>query len=122
MSASYDRGMRGMQNALENQGETSYYDLMLNEETSRYIFRVLALKEILSNPSKYGFHVEDIHKYEMEPTRTITVSEDIPDLVEFAKLQGTNYKTLKRLNPWLIQSRLTLSRGESYQIALPVIN
>jgi hypothetical protein len=122
VSASYDRGMRGMQNAMDNQKVDSYYDLLLNEETSRYIFRVLALKEILSNPAKYGFQVKDIHLYEPEPTKTILVSEDIPDLIEFARTQGINYKILKRLNPWLIRDQLSVSRGESFEIAIPATN
>ncbi|MEQ8243899.1 lytic transglycosylase domain-containing protein [Fulvivirga sp.] len=121
VAASYNRGMSGLGRALDNQQEGSYYDLMLNDETSRYVFRVLAIKEIFQNPKKYGFNINASHLYESEKLRYVTVESDIKDLVQFAKDQGINYKLLKRHNPWLRDDNLKVRRGKSYQIAIPVI-
>ena len=92
--------MAGFNRALENQQVESYYDLLLNEETSRYIFRLLAIKEIFENPDKFGFDISNEHLYEAEKLSYVEVNEDIKDLVLFAIDQGINYKLLKRHNPW----------------------
>jgi membrane-bound lytic murein transglycosylase D len=119
VAASYNRGMGGVERALENQNENSYYDLYLNDETSRYVFRILAIKEIAENPLRYGFRIDPDHLYKEEPLRYVEVDETIKDLVVFAKEHGTNYKLLKRHNPWLRDDRLTIRRGKKYNIAIP---
>jgi hypothetical protein len=119
VAASYNRGMGGMDRALEDQQVSSYYDLYLNDETSRYVFRILAIKEIIENPRRYGFNINPKHLYPEEPLRYVEVSESIKDLVSFAKAQGTNYKLLKRHNPWLREDRLTIKKGKTYMIAIP---
>ncbi|MDV3307594.1 MAG: lytic transglycosylase domain-containing protein [Cyclobacteriaceae bacterium] len=119
VAASYNRGMAGIQRALDEQKVDSYYDLYLNEETSRYVFRILAIKEIIRNPEKYGFYIRQKHLYKEEPLRYVEVNETIRDLVDFAKDHGTNYKLLKRHNPWLREEKLTVKKGKSYLIALP---
>lgn len=119
VAASYNRGMHGMQEALDDQQVSSYYDLYLNDETSRYVFRILAIKEIIENPTKYGFYVRPEHLYKEEPLHFVEVDESIKDLVEFAKEHGTNYKLLKRHNPWLREEKLTVKKGKSYVIAIP---
>lgn len=119
VAASYNRGMSGLERALENQQVQSYYDLYLNEETSRYVFRILAIKEIIRNPMKYGFKVEPRHLYQAEPLRYVQVNETIDDLVAFSKQHGINYKLLKRHNPWLREEKLTVRKGKIYQIAIP---
>ena len=119
VAASYNRGMSGMQRALDNQKVDSYYDLYLNDETSRYVFRILAIKEIIENPLKYGFRVNPKHLYQEEPLRYIEVDETIRDLVQFAKQHNVNYKQIKRYNPWLRDEKLTVKRGQQYRIALP---
>jgi membrane-bound lytic murein transglycosylase D len=118
-AASYDRGMAGLDRALENQHVKNYYDLFLNDETSRYVFRLLAVKEIMEHPSKYGFNIGERYVYNPEPVRYIEVHETLKDLVDFSIANGTNYKILKRLNPWLREERLTIKKGRSYKIALP---
>ena len=118
-AASYDRGMAGLDRALENQHVKSYYDLFLNDETSRYVFRLLALKEIMEHPSKYGFNISEKHKYKQEPVRYVEVNETVKDLVDFSIAQGTNYKLLKRFNPWLRDDKLKVKKGKVYKIALP---
>lgn len=119
VAASYNRGMGGIERAIENQQVKSYYDLFLNDETARYVFRILACKEIIEHPSTYGFKVNPRHLYEREPVRYIQVNETIKDLIEFAKKNGTNYKLLKRHNPWLRDDRLSVKKGKVYRIALP---
>ncbi|MBL7861189.1 MAG: lytic transglycosylase domain-containing protein [Cyclobacteriaceae bacterium] len=119
VAASYNRGVAGIRSDLEDQQVDNYYDAHLNDETARYVFRILAIKEIFEHPDKYGFKLKAEHLYHPEPLRHIEVSETIPDLVTFAKEQGSNYKILKRHNPWLRQNRLTVKKGKSYQIALP---
>jgi hypothetical protein len=120
-AASYNRGIGGIDNAIDNQKVNSYYDLYLNDETSRYVFRILAIKEIFEHPTKYGFKINAKHLYKEEPLRYVTVNETIKDLISFANSQGINYKLLKRHNPWLRDERLTVKRGKSYKIAIPVI-
>jgi membrane-bound lytic murein transglycosylase D len=119
VAASYNRGMSGLDRAIENQQVKSYYDLYLNEETSRYVFRILAIKEIVENPLKYGFRINPKHVYKEEPLKYIEVTETIKDLVTFAKQHNTNYKLIKRHNPWLQDDQLTVKRDKHYQIAIP---
>jgi membrane-bound lytic murein transglycosylase D len=119
VAASYNRGMSGLERAIENQRESSYYDLFLNDETSRYVFRLLAIKEIIENSGKYGFKINPKHVYAEEPLRYIEVTETIKDLVDFAKAHGTNYKFIKRHNPWLRDETLTVKKGKRYRIAIP---
>jgi hypothetical protein len=119
-AASYDRGMAGVDRALEAQRVDSYYDLYLNEETSRYVFRILAIKEIAEHPQRYGFNIDPSHLYQPIPVRYVEVNETINSLVNFAIEHGTNYKLLKEHNPWLREGRLTVRRGKTYKIAIPV--
>ncbi len=118
VAASYNRGMNGLDRAIENQREKSYYDLYLNEQTSRYVFRILAIKEIIENPLRYGFNISPEHYYQPVPLRYVAVRHSI-DLVDFAKQHGTNYKTIKLYNPWLRDDKLTVRRGKSYRIGIP---
>lgn len=119
VAASYNRGMGGIERAIENQQVDSYYDLYLNEETSRYVFRILAIKEIVENPLRYGFKVNPQHLYKEEPLRYVQVDETIKDLITFAKQHNTNYKLIKRHNPWLRDEKLTVKKGRQYAIAIP---
>jgi membrane-bound lytic murein transglycosylase D len=120
VAASYNRGMTGVENALKNQHVNSYYDLYLNDETSRYVFRILAIKEIILNSAKYGFKVNPKHLEEIEPLRYVEVNQTIEDLVAFSQRHGINYKLLKRHNPWLREEKLTVRKGKTYRIAIPV--
>lgn len=120
-AASYNRGMNGLQRALDDQHVSSYYDLYLNKETSRYMFRVLALKEVLEHPDRYGFDISTIKGYAPRQSRTVTVKKSVPDLPQFALDNGTNYKTLRLYNPWIRDYKLTVTSSRpSYQLKLPV--
>ncbi|AMM52990.1 murein transglycosylase [Rufibacter sp. DG15C] len=118
-AASYNRGMSGIDAALKRQGVSSYYDLYLNDETSRYMFRILALKEVLGNPSKYGFELPKEQGYKPLPTKTYTVRNTITDLPAFALEQGTNYKTLRMYNPWIKGYKLTVAPDKEFVLAMP---
>jgi len=97
----------------------SYYDMILPEETQRYVFRILALKLITEDPEKYGFQISDNGWYRPYETKSVTVVQSIPDLTDFAYMQGTNLKLLKYFNPWLRSNSLTVSAGNSYEIKIP---
>ena len=118
-AASYNMGMNGVDRQLKRQGADSYYDLLLNAETSRYVFRVIAAKEILTNPSKYGFRYREKDLYPTPQTRSVTVDTTINDLVEFAKAHEASYKVLKIFNPWLRKTNLPNSSGKVYHIDFP---
>ena len=118
-AAAYNCGNGRISKVLEEQRVDSYYDMQLPEETQRYIFRILALKLITDNPEKYGYQISDNGWYQPYETKTVTVTQSIPNLVDFAYEQGTNYKMLKYYNPWLRSNSLTISAGNSYDIKIP---
>ncbi|MGB3616693.1 MAG: transglycosylase SLT domain-containing protein [Catalinimonas sp.] len=118
--AAYNAGMGRIERALAAQKQETFYDLLLNEETSRYVFRVLAAKEIIENPEKYGLNVPAKHRYPIEPVRRVEVSSTIDDLTEWAMNEGINYKILKQFNPWLRANRLTVDAEQQYVIEVPV--
>lgn len=119
-AASYNSGITGVRKQIDNQKVTNYYDLLLNDETSRYVFRIVALKEIMQHPEKYDFNVENQEFYNLIPTKTITVDTTIVNLAEFAKNQGINYKILKIHNPWLRDKKLEVSANKKYEIQIPL--
>ncbi len=119
VAASYNMGMAGVSRALDRQKVDSYYDLLLNSETSRYVFRILAIKEIIENPKKYGFHFTNEDLYALEPSKKLRVDQSIDDFASFANHIGTNYKTLKILNPWLRETSLKVSTDKYYEIDIP---
>ncbi len=119
VAASYNLGRRGLTRRMNDQIMPDYYGLLLNEETSRYVFRILAFKEIFENPEYYGFSLEKKDKYHLPPLREITVKKSLADLAEWARGQGSNYKELKLYNPWLRTGKLTVQSGKEYLIKLP---
>ncbi len=119
-AASYNGGMNGITKQIESQQVNNYYDLLLNEETSRYVFRILALKEIMKNPVLYGFDMKKEELYENPPTKIIEVDSSITDLALFAKAQGINYKILKYHNPWLRDKKLDNPKKKKYEIEIPL--
>lgn len=120
VAASYNRGMDGMKKAIEKQHVKNYYDLYLNDETARYLFRILAFKEIWLHPVKYGFYLHTRDFYPPIPTRTITVDSAIHDLPAFAKGLKINYRILRELNPWIQGYALPNKTRKRYTILLPV--
>lgn len=119
-AASYNGGFGGVNKQITFQGVTSYYDLLLTDETARYVFRILALKEIMQHPTLYNFTVQPGELYSLIPVKNVPITASIPDLAVFAKEQGVNYKILKIHNPWLRDRKLDVSAGKSYIVEIPL--
>jgi LysM repeat protein len=119
VAASYNMGITGINNAMKKQKVTSYYDLALNNETSRYIFRLLAIKEIMEHPKQYGFRYRKYHLYQPFAYTNLKVDTTVKDLVSFAKKQGITYKTLREYNPWLKTDILLNSSRKAYYFHIP---
>ena len=118
-AAAYNAGQFGMHKQLERQQVESYYDVLLGEETGRYVFRILALKEILSDPAKYGFKFDEDHLYQNIPTTKLPVDTAVTNFADFAKQYDINYKILKIHNPWLREAHLNNKSGKHYFIEIP---
>ncbi len=118
-AAAYNAGSGNIDKVTSLQKTNNYYDLHLNEETARYIYRILAMKIIMSNPKKYGFYIPAKTKYFPVPTEKIPIDSSISDLAQFAIDQGVNYKILRIFNPWLRKYKLTNSERKTYVIELP---
>lgn len=119
-AAAYNMGPAGLARSLEAQKMDNYFDLNLSDETMRYVFRIVALKEIMNNPKRFGFYLQDEEKYQpLDNYRTVTVDTSILSLGEFAAEQGVSYRQLKIYNPWLRSTKLTNTKGVKYEIRLP---
>ena len=118
-AASYNAGMTGVSNRLKDQNVKDYYDLLLGEETGRYMFRIVALKEILNNPAKYGFNFRHKDLYKPIPTYKVAVDTAVTDFVKFSERFGINYKILKLHNPWLREPHLNNKSRKEYFIEIP---
>ena len=119
-AAAYNAGNGGVSRQLERQkANNDYYDLLLNSETSRYVFRILAFKEILNNPRKYGFNFRDKDLYRTVPSYKVKVDTAVSDFADFAKRFDINYKILKIHNPWLRDTYLKNASRKEYYIEIP---
>jgi hypothetical protein len=119
-AAAYNAGNARISQRLEEQKVTNYYDLLLNVETGRYLFRILALKEIMSHPKKYGFLFEEDDLYTYPEVREIVIDKPIENIADFAKQYDITYKELKLVNPWLRETKLNNRSGKKYKIKIPV--
>lgn len=121
VAASYNGGQNGISKRIENQRQRKAMDLWLVEETSRYMFRILAAKMFFEDPTSFGFYVREKDKYPVEPKpkETVSVSGPIENLVDFAEEHGIRYATLKGANLWLRDSKLTNKAGKTYEIVIP---
>lgn len=118
-AASYNAGQYGVDKQLDRQKVDEYYELLLGEETGRYVFRILALKEIMNNPEKYGFDYEEEDLYAPIQLNKIKVDTAVENFPNFAREFGINYKTLKIHNPWLRDDHLNNSSRRTYYIEIP---
>ena len=121
VAASYNGGQNGISKRIENQRQRKAMDLWLVEETSRYMFRILAAKMFFEDPTSFGFYVREKDKYPVEPKpkETVSVSGPIENLVDFAEEHGIRYATLKGANLWLRNSKLTNKAGKTYEMVIP---
>jgi len=118
-AAAYHDGNGGLAKKLREQKVTSYYEVLAGENTQRYVPRILAAKEILSNPKKYGFQFDQEDLYQLPPSYPVKVDTVINNIALFAKKFGTNYKVLKIHNPWLRENKLNNKSRKVYYIKLP---
>lgn len=119
VAASYNGGRAGLDRKISAQKVNSYYDLLFVEETTRYVFRILALKLVMENPEKYGFHIRKEDYYPIIPTRNVEVKESVADFASFALDHGINYKILKQFNPWLRDTALKNTGKKIYILKIP---
>jgi membrane-bound lytic murein transglycosylase D len=118
-AASYNCGMGGYNTQITYQGSNNYYDLALPEETARYVYRILAFKNLISTANKWGYILQNGDTYKPIKTRIVKVDTTISNLADFAKANGSSYKILKLLNPWLRAHTLPAKSGKTYEIEFP---
>src|SRR5690554_4932707 len=118
-AAAYNAGNAGIANRLRDQQVDDYYNLLLGEETSRYMLRIVAMKEIMSNPKLYGINFREKDLYQRVPTYQVEVDTAVTDFAAFAKKFDINYKILKIHNPWLREAKLNNKSRKKYTIEIP---
>jgi hypothetical protein len=119
VAASYNGGRAGLDQKIAAQKVKNYYDLLFVEETSRYVFRILALKMVMEDPEKYGFRIDKKQLYPVIETNTVEVKGPVTDLAAFAIEKGITYKTLKMFNPWLRETSLKNAARKTYTLKIP---
>lgn len=120
VAASYNLGMNATDRILDKQRSDTYYDMLLSEEPNRYVFRILALKNLLENTKDFGFEIPNAELYQFTPTRTKSINKAIADLHLFAEEEGINYSALRKLNPWIRAYQLNPPEGRILYIKLPI--
>ncbi len=120
VAASYNGGRAFVDKQISSQRVKSYYDLQFGEETTRYVFRILALKLVMEDPEKYGFRIEKNELYPEIETTNVEVKGSIPNLATYAIEKGINYKILKMFNPWLRDTLLKNPGRKTYVLKIPV--
>ncbi|MEM9918024.1 MAG: transglycosylase SLT domain-containing protein [Bacteroidota bacterium] len=119
-AAAYNGGAGRLSREMKAQGGTSYYDLNLNMETARYVFRIVAIKEIMKRPKDFGFDLESTDLYQpLDSYYSVEVEGAVPRWADFAAKYGISYRMLKIYNPWLISSSLTNKQKKKYVIRIP---
>jgi len=119
VAASYNRGMDGISKAIEKQKVSNYYDLYVNDETARYIYRIIAFKQVYTYPTRYGFYTVECDFYPPVTTRIIAIDSTVKDLPGLAFKLKINYKILRELNPWLQSYTLPNKSKKIYILKLP---
>ena len=117
--ASYNAGMARISNELDKQISDNSFDLYLNDETSRYVFRIMAIKALLENPGDFGYRLEADQLYRNADYRIVEVSGPVDDWAAWAKEQGISYAQLKEENPWIRSRALTNKTGKTYKVKIP---
>ncbi|MEL6868062.1 MAG: transglycosylase SLT domain-containing protein [Bacteroidota bacterium] len=119
-AAAYNMGANGLNKEIKLQRAKSYYDLNLNQETARYVFRIVAIKEIMNNPSLFGFYIDEQERYSpLEEYYLVEVNEPVSNWGDFAAKYGISYRMLKIYNPWMISSKLTNRERKTYKVKIP---
>lgn len=121
-AASYNAGMGKITGELERQGVSTSLDLHLVQETSRYVFRILAFKMLMENPKRYGYRLHTNQLYQPVEYKTVTVNTPVASWASWAKGQGITYAQLREANPWIRSTKLTNSSGKTYTVNIPQLN
>lgn len=120
-AAAYNEGAPRLSKEINEQRAKSYFDLNLNEETSRYVFRIMAIKEIMQHPTDYDFYIDDEHLYnEFSKCSEVTVDAPVANWGDFAAQYGLNYRTFKIYNPWIMSPVFTNKAKKTYTIKIPL--
>jgi hypothetical protein len=119
VAASFNRGIDGVGKAVEKQHIKDYYNLFLVDETARYVYRILAMKQVYNHPLKYGFYLRQSDFYPPLSTYQITIDSSINDLPAFALKMKINYRILKEFNPWLRRYTLANKTAKKYMLTMP---
>jgi hypothetical protein len=117
VAASYNTGKRNVNKQLKRQKSNNYYNILWNNETGRYVYRILAMKVVMNNPTTYGFYVKN--KHPIIDTKKIKVSKKVKNWADFAHKHNISYKTLKNFNPWLRKNYLHNRKRKTYEISIP---
>lgn len=120
VAASYNMGSSRLSRSIKSQKVDNYFDLFLNSETSRYVFRIVAIKTIMENPVKYGYNLRQKDLYQTIPINIIELDSAVVDFNDWALEQGVNYKILKNLNPWLRKPYLKNINKKTYKVKIPL--
>ena len=119
-AAAYNGGSGRILREMKSQRINNFYDMYLNSETSRYVFRILAIKEVMRDPGTFGYDIDMANLYKpVIASKILNIDSAITDLTRFAIDNGTTYRMLRYMNPWLIDRDLPATRGKSYQILIP---
>tara|TARA_Y100000768_G_C23945345_1_gene667288 strand:- start:497 stop:1384 length:888 start_codon:yes stop_codon:yes gene_type:complete len=118
-AAAYNRGINGVQNKIKNQNQTAYENILFGEETKRYVFRIIALKNIIESPESFGFYIKEEQMYKPIKYKEIKIDIPLNNLSEFSKDLGLNYKNFKIHNPWLLENHLNNKSRKVYTISIP---
>jgi len=119
-AAAYNGGAGRISKELKAQKVSNFYDLYLNAETSKYVFRILAIKEVMSDPESFGYDIEQVNMYKpIQVSKRLTIDTSITSLTNFAISNGTTYKMLRYMNPWITDRDLPVAAGKSYEILIP---
>lgn len=119
-AAAYNMGGTRLAKEIKNQRADTYYDLNLNLETSRYLFRLIAIKEIYSSPQEFGIYITEKDGYQpLDNYSIVEVNSPIENWGDFAQENGISYRMLKVYNPWLIASKLSNRARKTYEIKIP---
>ena len=119
VAASYNAGTNGIDRLMKKQKANSFYDLLVSDETNRYLYRILAVKLIMEAPETYGFYIDREDYYQPIPYHLVEINGGVDSWADFAKEHGISYKLLKYFNPWLRQTSLKNKRKKTYYIKIP---
>ena len=119
VAASYNAGMQKLSNELSKQKVDNSFDLYLVQETSRYVFRIIAYKLVMESPKRYGYRFSRQNLWQPVAYTTVDVTGSVASWVDWAKAKGITYAQLREANPWIRSTKLTNASGKTYKVRTP---